>query len=181
MSHATKSQVALVVSSPNNDLVKYSAVNKGIHVTMNTLQNLLSGIIGGALNCEVDILAQDGAQVPASNTLTLVSVVATNACTVAGVTFTAVASNPTSVQFLVGASDTATALNLAAAINANATTKGIVDADTAAGVVSVFSLTPGLTGNFIPLAGGTNITIGSGSTLLGGTGGYSRFALGFSQ
>lgn len=181
MSHAAKSQVAVVVSSPNNDLFKYSAVNKGIHVTMNTLQNLLSGIIGGAMNAEVDILAQDGAQVPASNTLTLSGVVATNACTVAGVTLTAVASGATSVQFNVGASDALTAVNLAAAINANATTKGIVDADVTGAVVSVFSLTPGLTGNFIPLAGGTHITIGSGSTLLGGTGGYSRFALGFSQ
>ncbi len=51
-------------------------------------------------------------------TLTLAAVVATNAVTVNGVTFTAVAVGAVGTQFNVGANDTATAANLAAAINA---------------------------------------------------------------
>jgi hypothetical protein len=55
-------------------------------------------------------------------TLTLTAVIATNVVTINGVTFTAIASNAipaSNSQFCIGASDTATAANLAAAIGVN--------------------------------------------------------------
>ena len=50
--------------------------------------------------------------------ITLASVVATNTVTIDGVVFTAIASGATGTQFNVGGNDTATAVNLAASINA---------------------------------------------------------------
>jgi subtilisin family serine protease len=107
----------------------------------------------------------------ASGTLTLASVVATDSAVVNGVTFTAVAANATSVQFDVGLDDTATAANLAGAINAsaNAAIAGILTASSSGAVVTVTAVVPGTAGNSLTLVGGTHITA-SGATLAGGAG-----------
>ena len=66
---------------------------------------------------------------------------------------------------------TVTAANLAALINANTTTNKLFSATSAAGVVTVTCLTPGLIGNLMTLASSSVGYAASGATLTGGTGG----------
>ena len=73
-------------------------------------------------------------------TITLASVVATDAVVVAGTTFTCVASGATGNEFNVGVDDTATAVNLAAKIDALAN----ITATSDAAVVTVTSTVPGI-------------------------------------
>jgi hypothetical protein len=90
----------------------------------------------------------------ASGTITLASMVATDTVTINGVVFTAVASGATGNQFNVGVSDTATAANLAAAINASVTANvvHVVFAASTLNVVTVTAVQPGLQGNMNTLA-----------------------------
>ena len=108
----------------------------------------------------------------ASGTATLATAVATNAVTVNGVTFTAVASGATGNQWNIGASDTISAANLAAAINGSVTAgaAGVVFATSSGAVVTIWSSVPGTYANNITLAKtGVPITV-SGATRTGGTG-----------
>lgn len=132
--------------------------------------DMLGAISGGIRNGSMDVQISGDSSTYASGTLTLASVVATNSCSINGVTFTAVASGATGNQFNVGGNDTITAANLAAAINASATAlvTGVVTATSSGAVVTVTAHEMGLTGNCILLAGGTNITA-SGARLTGGT------------
>lgn len=109
----------------------------------------------------------------ASGTITCSAVDAADTVTVDGRVYTAIADGATPVgnQFSVGASDTACATNLAAAINKgerlDATSK--VTATSAVGVVTVTARTAGTAGNSITLASsdGTDLAV-SGATLAGG-------------
>jgi hypothetical protein len=106
----------------------------------------------------------------ATGTLTFTSAVATNTFAVAGVTFTAVASGATNNQFNIGGSNAITAANAVTAILASTTAavnNSVTATSNASGVVTVSSLSFDATGNFIALAGGTNIAA-SGAFLTGG-------------
>jgi hypothetical protein len=107
--------------------------------------------------------------VQASGTVTLSSHVATNTVTINGVVFTAVASGATGNQYNVG-TDTVTAANLAAAINASvsAAVAGLVTATSSGAVVTVTAVTPGLLGNLVTLAISANGSV-SGANATGGT------------
>ena len=111
-----------------------------------------------------------GSAVRASATLTCVSVIATDTVVINGVTFTAVDSAPSTNQFVRAASNTTTATNLAAAINASATAlvAGYVTATSAVGVVTVYSAFYSTAGNQTTLttAGGT-ITASSSRLISG--------------
>jgi hypothetical protein len=130
----------------------------------NRILRLFRGIAGGIRQAQVDVLA--GAT-QASGTLTLASVVSTNTCVVGLVTYTA------DTDFAVGASDTITAANLAAAINADANQAGIVTATSANAIVTVKALPAGKIGNTIILTGSANITA-SGAHLASGANGTKR-------
>jgi len=125
----------------------------------------------------VNVQTAAAAPVAASGTFTLVSVIATDACTVGPVTFTFTSTPSVSTATaqdveVDGASDTLDAAALAAAINANAVTGAIVYATSALGVVTVTSRTPGLIGNFIAISDAdTTIATSAGGYLAGGTGG----------
>ena len=87
-----------------------------------------------------------------------------------GFTFsrTITGSAVSSVQYNIGATDTLTAANLAAAINANSTMNQIATATSAAAVVTVSSWFPGAIGNYITLTATTGntasaATLGSGA------------------
>ncbi len=69
--------------------------------------------------------------------------VAADTVTVGGVTFTAIASGATGNQFNVGASTTATATNLAAVLNANATISALYTATASTNVVTLTEKTAG--------------------------------------
>lgn len=116
------------------------------------------------------IIASGGVQ--ASGTVTLSSSVSTDTVTINGTVFTEVASGATNNQFNHGASDTITAANLAAAINASTTPniQNNVSATSALAVVTVLSKAQGTIGNFQTLAISAHGSVSAG-TLAGGTDG----------
>lgn len=67
-------------------------------------------------------------------------------------TFTAETSGATGNQFNIGGTVTASAVNLAAAINASTDLTGKVTATSALGVVTITSVIPGLVGNGLQLS-----------------------------
>lgn len=99
----------------------------------------------------------------ASGTVTLSSASGSITATINGVNVTVAYST----------SDAVTAGLLAAAINAssNALVKYLVAATAASGVVTVYALQPGITGNCITLAASGTGATASGARLTGGTGG----------
>lgn len=109
--------------------------------------------------------------VKASGTLTLDTVVATDAVVINGQTLTAVASGATTDQWNLGASDTEAATNLAAKINAHAAFTGICTASASETVVTVSAARPGLIGNAITLVSNDATITASVSRLAGGTDG----------
>ena len=130
----------------------------------------LMGEVAEGRNGQSMIVLIDGgtSAAKASGTLTLASVVATNTCQVGSQTFTAVASGATGNQFNVGVSDTATAANLVAVINANSSLGGSVVASSSGAVVSITAGDWGRHGNQIQLVGGTHITASGSGYLAGG-------------
>ena len=110
----------------------------------------------------------------ASAVLTMVLPVAGDIVTIESVNFEAVASSPTGDQWLLGATNTANATNLAAAINAsvNVAIDGIVTATATKDKVAITADTAGAAGNSLTLtltlsaAGITVLPVGG--TLTGG-------------
>lgn len=119
------------------------------------------------------IIASGGIQ--ASGTITLSSSVAADTVTINGTVFTEVASGATGNQFNHGASDTITAANLAAAINASTTANILnnVSATSAAAVVTILSKTQGTIGNFQTIAISAHGSVSGSGLLAGGTDGTS--------
>lgn len=137
------------------------------------LSRYFASLAGGTELGEVDIFTDDSDPVRASQTFTFASVVQDEALSVAGITFTAKNSPSGAVEFDVGVSDTETAANAAAAINAHTTAGKLVLATSSAAVLTLTAHEPGLLGNQVPVTEtGTTITIGgSGTNLEGGQGG----------
>jgi phage tail sheath gpL-like len=111
--------------------------------------------------------------VRASGTLIGTSVVATDAVAINGLTLTAVASGATAVQFNIGASDTLTMANLAAAINANTDLNGIVTAESSGTTCTVYAARPGKIGNAITLTSADATIVASAAKLADGSDGES--------
>lgn len=107
----------------------------------------------------------------ASGTVTCATVVNNNTVTINGATITAKSASPSTNEFLIGASDTATATALCAAINASgqAAISGFVRATSSAAVVTIYSRNPGLAGNTITLASSGATLAVSGARLAGAT------------
>ncbi len=147
----------------------------------NRIINYITGLFTGSESAmsstvppSIAISIQEN-EVQASGTFILDTVIATDAVKVNGVTFTAVASNAGANQFNVGGSDTLTAANLAAAINASVTAlvSGYVTATSAAGltttgVVTVTSSFYGLSGNQTLIESLDSTITASGTHLTGG-------------
>lgn len=134
---------------------------------------LIEGLNSGVLLGSVNIYGDSADPVQASATATLVSVVATNSITIGGTTLTASAAPATESDVLVGGSDTATAANVAAAINVHSVLSKIVVATSALGVVTISCVVPGPIGNQVPVTkSGATITLSS-AALAGGAGGVA--------
>jgi phage tail sheath gpL-like len=110
--------------------------------------------------------------VPASGTVTFTAIVATDTVTVNGTVFTAVASNPTNNQFVVGGSQAITAANFAAAVEASTTAiiANNVSASASGAVITLTSEETGTIGNLMTLAISAHGTV-SGANMTGGTDG----------
>jgi len=121
----------------------------------------------GSLSARLQVSA-----VKASGTVTCASVQAADTVTINGVVLTAVSGAPAADQFDISGNDTADAVSLVAAINANATLAGLVLASSALGVVTIEALNGGLSGNAITLASsnGSRLAV-SAARLAGGTNG----------
>ena len=125
----------------------------------------------------VDVQTGAVAPVAASGTLTLVSVIATDACTIGSETFTFSSTPSGENQVEVdGADDTADALALATAINAHSVCSQIVVASSALGVVTITALQKGVVGNFINLSSADATMTASAANLEGGLGGITEAA-----
>lgn len=129
---------------------------------------------GGLRSCKFDVFANG---VAATGTITFSGTGAANdTILVNGVTFTAKTSGATGNQWNVGASATASAANLAAAINASATAlvSDHVTASAASGVVTITSKFNSVAGNAVTIAEGVDagsVMAVSGARLTGGTNG----------
>jgi phage tail sheath gpL-like len=124
---------------------------------------ITSGIRPGVVQTKVNA-------VKATGTITFSSHANTNTTTLNGITFTCVTSGATGNQYNVGADDAATAVNAAAAYNANTTLDGMVVATAASGVVTLTALVPGEMGNAFTLAISANGSV-SAARMAGGTNG----------
>lgn len=127
---------------------------------------ITSGIRPGVVQTKVNA-------VKATGTITFSSHVNTNTTTINGVVFTCVTSGATGAQYNVGADDTETAVNAAAAYNANTTLDGMVVATAASGVVTLTALVPGELGNAVTLAISANGSV-SAARMAGGTNGEAE-------
>lgn len=119
---------------------------------------LLTRLASGFEKGSVEIQPGGTAQVRASGTLTLNGATGAVGATIGGTLVTATAAG----------GDVNTAALIAAAINANATTKTKVYATAEAKVVTVKALVPGVLGAVTMVASGTGVT--SSGTLTGGAG-----------
>lgn len=136
------------------------------------LQKLNSGGLKGSPPQVVVSVLENTAK--ASGYFALTSVIATDAISINGVTFTCVASGAGANEFNVGVNDTATAVNLAAAINASVTAlvAGYVTAASSVVAmvprVTVTSAFYGKSGNQTLIASADGTIVASGARLSGG-------------
>ena len=170
------SQINITVTNPSStadNLLRLQPYSGNKHQACERLVRMF-----GAMSCDMQgtsmTMFVDGGTggVKASGTLTLSSVVATDTAQVGNQTFTASATPSGNNQFLVGLSDTATAANLKAKINAHpafasATGGSILSAASSGAVVTVTAYAYGNSGNMVQLVGSTDITA-SGSGYLAG-------------
>lgn len=165
-----------VVSGRSVDELEKLQIPGGNHEIAQKLKNYIEGLTTGSEKAygvgappSITIAVQEEA-VQASGTFTLDTVVATDAVSINGVSFTAVASGAGANQFDVGADDTETAANLAASINASvsALVDGYVTASSAAEVVTVTSAFYGIAGNQTLIASADVTIVASGARLTGG-------------
>jgi len=145
---------------------------------INFIHGLTAGARSGVIKSGVVTSASADA-VAASQTATFAdAATAADTCTVNGVAFTARASGATGNEWNVSALGTAPlraaadAASLAAVINASATdaVAGCVKASSAAGVVTITCLIPGVIGNSIPLVKSCSVLTLGGAALASGAG-----------
>lgn len=137
--------------------------------TASNIQNPVTGLASAVYVPHV-IKVGFGKRTQAFQIATLTAVIATDVLVVNGVSFTAVAGVPAADQFQVGIDDTATAANLAAAINASVSVgvAGVVTATSNLHVVTIVALTAGTGGNAITLSTPDLTIVVGGATLTGG-------------
>ncbi len=167
--------VSVIITTPKDTsaLVK-SGQPRG---NLKRVANILRGMESGALLGNVKLTASTADAVAATGTFTLASVVATDAVTIAGVTFTFTSTPSLETDVEVdGADNTADAAALAAAINAHSTIKHIIYATSALAVVTLTCRVPGVIGNFIAISDADTTITTSASYLAGGTGGSGSIA-----
>lgn len=163
-------KLSITTSRPKSYLDSNFETATGKQSVVQRLLNYITSIVGGNESVPSIAISVQENEVQASGTFTLDTVIATDAVSVNVVAFTAVASGATGNQFNVGVDDTATAVNLAAAINASVTAlvSGYVSAASVAAVVTVTSSFYGIAGNQTLIASADSTIVASGARLTGG-------------
>lgn len=145
-------------------------VSGATNVTAATLATATTAAIVAA--APIGVLATNGASTHTilTNLLAGVGTATVDGSAATGFTFTRsiTGSALTALQYNVAASDTLTAVNLAAVINAHTAMNQVATATSAAAVVTVSSFFPGPVGNYITLTASTGntasaATLGSGA------------------
>ena len=156
----TSTGVVTLTALGNGTVGNYTWSQSGSNVTLSPASAMGGGTIGPKAASDVF-------------TITAGNLSANDTVTIGGTTFTAVASGPTSIQFVVGGSALITGQNLAAAINANSATSILfkaVTTGTTTGIVTVTVLVPGTIGNNISVTKSAANGSWSGTTFFtGGT------------
>lgn len=147
------------------------------YATVQAISDLAESMISGnqAGGPPTVISSIEGNAVRATGTLIGTSVVATDAISINGVTFTAVASGATGNQFNIGVNDAATMADLARSINASASalvseqvTAAVTTATATPSTLTVYSKSYGVFGNSVTLASADATIVASGARLTGG-------------
>lgn len=167
------------------DMFKGGSDNNRAKNVALALSGYFKDLASGIKRASLDVQTGAAAPVRASGTFTFVSVIATDAFTIAGVTFTFTSTPTLETDVEVdGASDALDAAAACAAINAHSTISKIVKATVANNVVTVTCRVPGVIGNFIAISDADTTITTSAAYLSGGTGGatddQATFPLGIS-
>lgn len=185
--------VSIFTGQPNSFLSQNFESLSDKHALAQRLEQFILSLQTGAQpgdgvsppSITMSIVGGSGGSVQASGTFTFSAVAsADDTVIINGVTFTAKASGATGNQFNIGADATASAANLAAAINASVTAlvSGYVTASSALGVCTVTAVPYGIAGNTITIAEGVDagsvITV-SGARLTGGAADSSAQTISF--
>lgn len=170
------SSLNVTVKAARADISEY--VETSAHEQALNLSNLFRRAAMGMEGIEMDVSTASADPVKASGTLTLTSVIATNACTVGKTTFTFTSTPTLSTDVEVdGATNALDATALAAAINAHTDTSKIVVASAASNVVTITALVPGVIGNQIALSSAAGTIVASATYLASGAGGVQSAAV----
>lgn len=180
---ASKIVLSITFNTDANSVAASIAPNTGTNPHTGTadawswVSNLCRFIEGECMGRGVSVVYYDTA-VAAKTTGTFTGApTAAQTITVNGVAFTARASGAGANEFNIGGSVTATAANLAAAINASTTAGivGTVGASSSAGVVTFYALVPGSAGKNIPISESLdNFTLSDTTFSTGGTQAHSN-------
>lgn len=184
-------KLSITSGRPNTELVTRYQSGDGPKAIVNSLCTFINGLATGSelaasasLPPAINIVV-DGNQVSASGTITFSGVsTANDTVLINGVTFTTVASGATGNQWNIGADATASAANLAIAINASATAlvNQFVTAASVAGVLTITAANGGVQGNSITIAEGVDagsVMTVSGARLTAGAADTAALTLSF--
>lgn len=157
-----------IVVQSNKSMSGFNAISGDSIKNIKTLKDLFGKFVLGVYKSNIDVNS-GGAY--ATGTVTLSSFAAADTVTINGVLLTGSATPSGIAQFLIGASDTATAVNLAACINANTGLFGTVYATSATTIVTLTCRVPGLIGNLCTTAISAHGSVSGGGKLASGADG----------
>lgn len=167
--------VSLQLSIDRADDLQFPNVPGGRREAVQRFLRTAIGVQQGAYPATEAMIVTGGAR--ATGTVTCATVIATNTVTINGTAITAVTGAAGNNQFDRSGTDTQTAANLAAAINASTTdiiSKNVV-ASSSGAVVTLTAIAAGHSGNAITLASSGATVAVSGARLTGGTGTTTRY------
>lgn len=140
-------------------------VHTNPNLALSNMQNYLAAIVSGSASASVNVKVNTGTSTVATKTVTVLTPVPGHILSVNGLDFVA------DTDFDIGASNTATAANIANAINATANplVYSLVSATSLANVVTLTARTFGSAGNMITVEGGDTLAPSGVGTAASGT------------
>lgn len=147
-------------------IAKLLPARKSPALLLNAIAAYVQAMVAGSVSSKAYLSTT---VVQASGTITLSSFVDADTVTINGTLLTGKNSPSGSAEFLIGLTDTLTAVNLAACVNANTTLNKQVVATSSGAVVTITALVPGAFGNLGTLAISAHGSVSGGGLLSGGS------------